>query len=64
LNIQELFYEVGKHSIHDEVRVLPVVKDDDGKIILDGSCKSKQILGFRVWEGEIVILYEENEECM
>ena len=63
MNVAELHYEVGKHHMYDEVRVLPVMVVD-GEIIIDSSCKSKPILGLRVWQGEIVLLYEEGEECM
>ena len=50
--------------MYDEVRVLPVIKDDDGEIIIDDDCESKPILELRFWKNELVILYEETEECM
>lgn len=63
MNIKELHAAIANFSGYDEVRVLPIVKDDDGEIIID-DCKSKPILKLWVWKGEIVLLYEEDEECM
>lgn len=61
---RDLIRKLGEIYGSDEIRVFPVTEDDDGEIIMDDTCKSKPILGFCVWEGEPVILYEEVEECM